>query len=389
MSYDIQLAHVCPHLTIEEEVPLGEDRRSLNTLQPVGVSDAVVIRANGVAIPQDGLFSRAVLFGGFSGPFNVPKFENKVTVQNRTQSLMVTLPVGSRVSTKQVVDTLNAAFRNNGIQLLAESQNGVLKITDTSELTTGSQVIVSGGARNLLGFENQFRARGRRVYPGWDLAERPDLVTLAGLTGVKSITVRFPKFRSVVRGNPVFTVTYRTFQNKCRRCLSTGIENDYRLAASGNPLVVINEDKLNQDVLKILTTIKGSNPFVPEYGSRIPTRIGLKALPSSRTLINEDATAALRVFQRIQGLQSQLQEVTPREKLQTIVSVDTIVEETDPTIFRTEVIATNASNQPVVISTVFAAPGTAALAGSNGLSLGLEGLGLDPRTRTLPGIAVR
>lgn len=389
MSYDIQLAHVCPHLTIEEEVPLGSDRRSLPTVQPVGVSDAVVIRANGVVIPREGLFSFAELFSGFSGPFNIVKFENTVTVSNRTQSATLRLPVGSRVPTSRVVEVLNASFRNNEVQILAESRNGVLRLQDLLERGPASQVKVTGAGAPLLGFQDQIRARGRRVYPGYDLAERPDLITLAGLTGVKSVTTRFPRFRQYIRGNPVFTVTYRTFQNKCRRCLSTGIENDYRLTSSGDPLLVRNEDKLNQDVLKILTTIRESNPFVPEYGSLIPTRIGLKALPSSQTLINEDAVSALRVFQRIQFLQSQLQEVTPRERLNTIVSVNTVVASTDPTVFRTNVVCTNASSQPVVISTVFAAPGTAALAGSNGLSLGLDGLGLDPRTRTLPGIAVR
>ena len=58
-------------------------------------------------------------------------------------------------------------------------------------------------------------------------------------------------------------------------------------------------------------------------------------------------------------------------------------------MFEVVVVAANASNVPVVISTVFAAPGTAALAGTNGLSLGLEGFGLDPRTRAIPGVAVR
>lgn len=389
MSYDIQLAHVCPHLTIEEEVPLGEDRRSLNTAQPIGVSDAVVIRANGIPIPPSGLFSFAELFSGFSGPFNIVKFENTVTVSNRTSSVTVSLPVGSRVPTSRVVEILNAAFRNQKVQMVAEDLDGVLKIQDLLERGPGSQIKVSGDAAPLLGFVEQIRARGRQIYPGYELAEEPNLVTLSGLTGVKSITTRFPKFKTQIRGNPVFTVTYRTFQNKCRRCQSTGIENDYRLAASGDPLLVRNEDKLNQDVLKILTTIKGSNPYIPDYGSEIPTRIGLKALPASQTVINEDAVSALRLFQRIQLLQSQLQEVTPRERLNTILSVDTTIEATDPTVFRTNVICSNASNEPVVITTVFAAPGTAALAGSNGLSLGLEGLGLDPRTRTLPGIAVR
>lgn len=388
MSFDIQLAHACPHLTIEEEVPLGEDRRSLNTLQPVGFSNAVVIRANGVNIPREGLFSRAELSTGLSGPFNIAKAHETLTIRNRTQGITIQLPIGNRISTDRVVEVLNARFKNEDIQISAENRSGILCLLDFLESGGGSQIRVSGTAIDSLGYA-QIRARGRKVYPAWDLAERPDLVSLAGLTEVKTITVRYPQFRERIRGNPVFTVTYRTFQNKCLRCQSTGIENTHMLSSTGDPLLVRNEDKLNQDVLKIITTEKGSNPYHPEYGSLLTTRIGLKAVSASKTLISEDVTSALRVLQRIQSLQREVQEVTPKETLSRVLSVNTIIASSDPTLFHTDIVTVNASNQPVSISTVFAAPGTAALAGSNGLSLGLEGLGLDPRTRTLRGVAVR
>ena len=48
----------------------------------------------------------------------------------------------------------------------------------------------------------------------------------------------------------------------------------------------------------------------------------------------------------------------------------------DPTIFFVDVVVRNASNKPVNITTVFSVPGTIALAGSNGKTLGLEPTGL-------------
>lgn len=388
MSFDIQLGHVCPHLTIGEEVALGNDRRSLNVRQPVANLESVIIRANGVLVPSSGLSAPAEVVAAFSGPYNLTKCGNQLVVSNRTQTATIKLPSGMRVTTDKMVETIRSALLNSGVGIEVSSVNGVLKFKDLSEKGTSSRIRVSGDAVTALGFEKQYQSRGKQLYPGWELVDRPDLVSLAGLTDVKRITSRYPRFLTPLKTNPVITVTYRTYQNKCLRCQSTGIENDYRLSSSGDPLLVFNEDKLNQDVLKILTTVKGSNPFHTEYGSLIPSRIGLKALPESQAIINTDAINALKVFQRIQGIQGTVQEVSPRERLARIISVNTTIANNDPTVFKVDVIASNASNQPVVITTVYAAPGTAALAGSNGLSLGLEGLGLDPRTRTLPGIAL-
>jgi phage baseplate assembly protein W len=201
------------------------------------------------------------------------------------------------------------------------------------------------------------------------------------------VSARFPKFREPVRGNPVFKISYTTYQQYCRRCQGYGIENDYRIQAGGEPQTIGNENLLNQDVLKVLSTIKGSNPFHPEYGTNLLTRIGTKALGTGASSINEDIITALSVFQRLQTAAGKYQEVTPRQRLASILSINTTPADFDPTVFEAVIVAANAANVPVVITMVFAAPGTAALAGTNGLSLGLEGFGLDPNTRYLSGVA--
>jgi phage baseplate assembly protein W len=390
MSFDFQLGHACPHLTIEEEVLLGSDRRELRTRQPVASSSRVRITANDeVTIPSNGLYSRAQVTGSLSGPFRIVKNEQRLTLSNRTQVVAdVALPIGSRIDTDRVVAVLDAAVRNAGATIHVENVNGYLRVTDFSEDGLRSQVRVAGAAASAVGFINQVRARGRQVYPSWNFAETSVIQSSRDLT-FRYVSARFPRFDQPVRGNPVFKVTYTTMQQQCRRCQGLAIENDYRIAANGEPLTIENEDLLNQGVLKILSTIKGSNPFHPEYGTLLLTRIGTKAVGAGVTSINEDVVIALNVFQRLQTLQGQYQEVSPRERLASLISVNTTPSEIDPTIFEVEIVASNAANVPVVINTVYAAPGTAALAGSNGLSLGLDGFGLDPRTRYLPGTAVK
>ncbi len=390
MSFDFQLGHSCPHLTIEEEVLLGSDRMELRTRQPVASSSRIRITANDeVSIPQSGLYTRAQVTGSLSGPFRIVKNEQTLTLSNRTQTITnVVLPVGSRVETDRVVAVLDAAVRNGGATIHVENVNGFLRVTDFSEEGLRSQVRVGGAAAEAVGFINQVRSRGRQVYPSWNFAEMTVLQTSRDLT-FRYVSARFPKFNEPVRGNPVFKVTYTTQQQQCRRCQGFAIENDYRIAADGSPLMVENEDLLNQGVLKILSTIKGSNPFHPEYGTLLLTRIGMKAVGAGVATINEDVVIALNIFQRLQTLQGQYQEVAPRERLASLISVNTTPSEVDPTVFEVDIVASNAANVPVVINTVYAAPGTAALAGSNGLSLGLDGLGLDPRTRYLPGTAVK
>jgi phage baseplate assembly protein W len=388
MTFDFQLGHACPHLTIEEEVLLGSDRRELRTRQPVANANQVRITANDeITIPREGLYAQAQLFGASSGPFRIRAGRNLFSLQNRAQTLIdIPLPVGTRVPTSEVVRTLTSAIQNAGIRISVEEQDGYLVITDRLERGPRSRIRVSGTAAQDLGFKSQFRARGREVYPPWGFQETPGLAMMKNISGVKTISTRFPKFSKPIQGNPVFKVTYTTFQEQCRRCLGFGIENDYRIAKSGDPLQVRNEDLLNQGVLKILTTVKGSNPFHPLYGTTLLERIGIKAVGTGVSTINSDVSMALDIFTRTQEIQAKYQEVSPRERLDTVLGINTRPSPIDPTVFEVEIVASNASSQPVVVTTVFAAPGTAALAGSNGLSLGLEGFGVDPSSTSIPGV---
>lgn len=382
MSFDFGLAHPCPHLTIEEVVLLGTDRVSLLPRQPIA-SARLRLTAGDVVVPQEGVQSSATLKGAVSGPFRILKGSELVTVQTRTQAITTALPLGARVTTDQVVSVLTKVAQNAKVLLEVRAENGYLVVTDTFEQGPSSRIAIRGAAKETLGFGLQYQAKGNEIYPPWEFAEVPSLTTTQGLK-VKTISSRYIRFIRPIRVNPVFRLTYTTVQGKCRRCASTGIENDFKVLSSGGFLLVRNEDKLNQDVLKILSTLRGSNAYHPEYGTDLLRRIGLKAIGANVNTITEDVTKAVTILQRTQEIQSRYQEVTARERLGSVLSITTNPLPSNPTVFEVVLVATTNANTRVVINTVYAAPGTAALAGSNGLSLGLDGMGLDPQTRTLP-----
>ena len=302
MSFDFQLGHECRHLTIEEVVPLGDDRQSLSTRQPVASANMVRVTANNnVNIPPEGRFSAATLTAAKSGPYTIDKCANTLTVGNRTMSATdIVLPIGIRLPTERIVTVLNSALMTAGVKVTVLSRDGVLVLQDQSELGPSSRVVVSGDAAEALGLNFQTRARGRQVYPSWGMAETTEVTNLANLNDLKVISTRFPKFDEPVQGNPVFKVSYATYIQRCRRCRATGIENDIRFAASGEPLIVRNEDLLNQEVLKMVITRKGSNPFHPRIGTTLMERIGSKAGGAAQMSINEDVTRAVTFFQRLQ-----------------------------------------------------------------------------------------
>lgn len=362
MSIEVQIAHPCPHLILEEVVTLGEDRRTLGTRSPIASSNVARILANDeVYIPSSGLFSQAQIVGTVAGPYRIQKCDTTLTVTSSTETATVELPVGSRVEPARVVALLQQVLADVAVEVV----QGHLVLTDTSRIGPESRILVGGTAAGALGFTGQRGAKGRQVYPGWDLLGRQDI-----------ITNRFPRFREPVRGHPVLKMSYATVPERCLRCGGRYVENDYRFNLQGEPLLIENENLLYQAALKILLTRIQSNPFHTFYGSAIESRIGAKAIGAVATLITEDVQNALGAMQRLQTAQTKYQRVTAKERLLAISSVRVTPQASDPTVFKVDVVVTNAAGTPISITIVFTVPGVVALAGTNGLTLGLEPTGL-------------
>jgi phage baseplate assembly protein W len=374
MALDFQLAHQCPHLTLEEVVSLDTDRRSLQTIQPVATSNLVrVLVNNEFLVPRGGLFSSAQLYSGVSGPFDFT--EGNDVLEVKTSSGTETISFGvvgtERLTTDEVIRRMQRA---DFAGVAAENINGHLTLSDINILGPESVVRVGGTAVGSFGWGDphcrapgQFSARGKQLYPGWRLASRPD-----------TITNRFPQFIEPVRNTPVFKVSYATVVNRCRRCRATFVENDYRFDVTGQGVLIGNEDLLTQASLKILLTNRGSNPYHKWYGTTIQSRIGAKAIGNVSAVLNEDVRTALANFQAVQREQGKYQEITLKERLFQVLDVQVYPHAEDPTTFLISVTVQNSSSEPIALSIVFTVPEVVAVMGSNGLTLGGEIAGLNP-----------
>ena len=368
MSYDFALAWPCPHLSVEEVVPLDADRRSLYTRQPVASLGQVRILVNNdFFIPRDGVFSAAILSSSVSGPYDIQPGQDTLTVEASTGT--ETLSFGATTLTRWTTDRVVAAITRAGwANVVASNDNGYLVFVDAEKVGPSAFVKVSGtaaaalgfGAACSLGFGRQRVAYGRQVYPGWDLFERYDT----------SITNRYPRFRAALRKNPMLKVTYSMPVQRCLRCSTTFVENDYRFDQHGNMILLQNEDLLYQAALKMLLTDRGSNTFFPWYGSTIRDKIGSKALSGIASVLSENVRKSLSQMQALQNQQSKYQQVTFKERLYAILAVNVKRHVQDPMTYMIDVAVQNASGQPISLNIVFTVPEAVALMGSNGLMLG-------------------
>ena len=364
MSIDIRLAHPCPHLILEEPVILGSDRRSLPTSSPVASANAVRVLVNdSVFVPSTGLYDAAVLTATTPGPYRVPVCDRTLTVTTSTETATVSVvpdPDGL-VRPEKLARQLTAGLSQATVGVDA----GLLSVTDIGSVGQASSVRVSGSAAQWVGFKIQRGAVGRTVYPAWEVEGNPS-----------SIGGRYPVFREPLRNNASFKVSYATYPSRCRRCGSTFVENDWEYSIQGEVLMLGNEDLLVQSALKLILTRIGSNAYYPTYGTGIIDSIGKKALSTTAADISTQVRTALMGMSKSQQTQSKFQQVSLEERLYSVNSVNVSQSAEDPTVFLVDVVVTNASGKPVRVSVVYTAPGAVALAGTNGLSLGTQAVGL-------------
>jgi phage baseplate assembly protein W len=361
MSQDFRIAFECPHFTVEEHAQLAEDRRRLLLRQTFSSANAVRITSNDeLVLPPTGLFVPARIQGSFSGPFHTIENENTLTVRNnRTEVEGIVLPVGLRVPADDVVTIINNALVAADTNVSIVSNRGILTFTDLEGIGQTSRIEIRGKAAGALGFNLQVGARGSQLYPGWDIVKiNPD--------GDRSVL-----FREPLRTNSILKVTYAVPGERCLRCRATFVENDYRFGKDGEPILITNEDLLVQASQKIVLTEQGSNPFQTWYGTRIHEHIGMKIIGAVTATIHDDITRALAAFQQLQERQAKVQSISTKERLYTILSINSQNDPNDPTFVTVDVVVSNASGEPISLSIVFTTPGAVALAGSLGQSLGL------------------
>jgi hypothetical protein len=418
LSTDVALAWNCPHLTVEEHVTLGADRRSLVTRQPIaGVATVRILINDEIYIPQTGLYNPALLSSSVSGPYDLFPQQDSLTVTTSAGAFTLTLGLTttarytatdivnlfirvSRQLNQQIAaatNTINSPTATptqktqaKGNLLAANTQlaslsgftplveNGHLAFEDATRVGPDSYIKVSGTAAAPLGFGAdgvngyQQRARGSQLYPSWHVIVPPGTTSQVG----SYTLIRFPKFDFPVRSNPTFKVTYTTAGQQCLRCGATLVENDVRFDNTGETIMLVDDNLLYQAAMKIILTDLGSNPYNPWYGTTIRQRIGSKALSGVATLIHDDIRKALAKFQALQAGQAKYQQVSFKERLYSVDTVNVTPHPQDPSTFLIAVAVRNASYAPINLTTIFTVPSVVALMGSNGLMLGTDAAGL-------------
>lgn len=370
----------CPHLVVEEPVPLGGDRRSLTTRAPVANAGTVRVLVNdSLYVPPDGLGTQALLQAG-AGPYRIERCtgikgpdENVLTVNTSSGSRTISLPLGPRVKTEELVRVLRLSPLSEIAEITA--RNGALAIGDVNTSGPESFVTVSGEGAGTLRFQ-QRGARGREIYPPWDLVARQDVFPSLTPRNLVPTPARYPQFKRPVKGNPQFKVTYTAMPERCPRCEGTYVENDYQFDLDGGIVAIENEDLLTQACLKAVLTVKGSNPYHPGYGATVSNRIGSKNVRSTAAAIREDVINCLSRVKSLQNEQRKYQRVSDRERIYRITDVTVRPKADDPTVFFLDITVSNGSGVPVEVNIVYSAPGAVALAGTNGKTLGLEPTGL-------------
>lgn len=145
-------------------------------------------------------------------------------------------------------------------------------------------------------------------------------------------------------------IDYATVRQECRRCGGVGVEHDWRYARNGKFQVLRDEALLQQEVLKMIYTIQGTNVFHPWYGTVLVESLGSKILNGA--LVQTTLTTAVQQgFARWQSIKKQQEEavgqnVTDREYPYAMTNVSVKQSTRDPTVMFVSMTVQNRSSHP-------------------------------------------
>jgi hypothetical protein len=359
VSRDFQIAFACPHVLGEERVALQADRRTLLTEKPVGGVGLLRVQANDtLELSPGGVHSTARLVSLLNEPYRFTALERELVIRTATTRTAVAFTVGYWKAADVV-----ALLNGRGGAYTARVEPPGRLVLEAQRVAHGvPQILVEGSARDALGWGRNWGSIGREIYPGWDVITDATRATRVGV-----------RFHRPIRTNPYFSITYTVPPTYCLRCRGTEVENDYRFDEAGVPRSVENENLLYQACLKILLTELRSNLYYPWYGTTLAAQIGTKSAPGAEASLQQTVQVALQSLQSLQTAQARYQPVSPKERLYAVDAVEVKPLGRDPTVYSIYVAVRNYASEPVVLTLVYTTPGTFALPGTNGLSLGNYG----------------
>jgi len=155
--------------------------------------------------------------------------------------------------------------------------------------------------------------------------------------------------------NPdIITIEYQTGVETCPKCKTLGYVDDFEFDPTGNMIIVENEEKLVQDVRKLVSTIKGTNTEHVWYGTNLENLIGYSLLPDFiKSQIFTEIQNAIRDIKEMQVKQSDYQEVTTREFINSINNLIIMQDTTDPSYWKVQAdVMTQARTNAELIETI-------------------------------------
>lgn len=343
MSTDLQIAYACPHYIRYERVALQNGIYILPA-SPINGIGLVEVRRDGVVLDPQGNTKEAVLNTPNVSPFRVKSNSNTLTIKT-TEGYENTITLPSKIYNSQSLITLLQPML--GSIVIREVSNKSLIFTDDR---LGIGYTLSGSLLKALGFDKQKQViKTKKTTPAWGLTQRLNGYDL--------------KFEKTLDPEGLLEISYTTEKEYCRRCGSTGVENDLRWDEFGELQQIGNTDLLYQNVAKILLTEIGSNPYHAWYGSNANQLIGQKNNAAVGVSLRLSVQQALDKFQRVQQGLKRVQDITPEERLISVQSVDVTQLNDNATAVLCNVVVRSGANRPVSVNIVFSVPGTISLDG--------------------------
>jgi len=346
MSFDRKIDQLCTHRVVEEPLFLELDMQTVRPLRPIAAIVSTQVRINGVAnVPSEGVKVPAEVVGSKMGPFTITEGVNDTLIVNIDggPDQILVADDGKKIATRDVVRNLNQQIRDGYFDEI----NGQVRLkTGRAGKTAFLHVKTGSTLSSVLGLVQDRVFRGVRSVPGWSIVRDPNTLD--------DRPTRLIVFDQPLRGFADYVeLNYMTVRQECRRCGGLGVENDWIYGKNGNTIEVRDEALLLQEILKIMFTVRGSNPFHPWYGTLLIDTIGRKLSAGGvvQNLIMSEITTAFTRWQSIKKQQEESvgQFVSDREFPFQLLSVRVEQSTQDPTVIFVNATVQNRSGEPIDI----------------------------------------
>jgi phage baseplate assembly protein W len=342
MSYDLHIAHACPHHIRYERVGITNGRL-VSPRSPIGGVGLLEIRRDGVLLNKEGNLREAFTVAPQSSPYRIRQGKNVLGIRTSNgDDYQITIP--SKIYQAEALATyLKPKLKDVIVSLERKS----LKFSDN---LVGFNFTLYGSVLKSLGYAKEKEVvKSKRITPPWSLVKR-----------LNGYDVLFSKDLSP---EGLLDISYTTLKEFCRRCNSTGVENDIRWNDQGEMGILGGTDLLYQNVAKSILTEIGSNPYHSFYGSNALSLIGRKVNSGTAMSLRESVNSSLNKLISVQRLQRESQDLSAEEKILGVESITVSQIDNDQTSLLCNVVVRSGAGQPVSVNVIFSVPGSTSLNG--------------------------